>query len=99
MRLVYTNENPSLVGYARNLIEDAGIMVVVKNEFSQGGHAPPYNLWPELYVLSDADYARSRKVLDDAFKDKTGTGVEDNEAGEEEARNETDAGGGDGNGD
>ncbi len=71
MQLVYSNENPSLVGYAKNLIEDAGIIVVVKNEFSQGGHAPPYNLLPELWVLSDEDFERAQRILKTAFNENS----------------------------
>ena len=63
MKLLYTHENPALVGYAKNLVEDAGIQVTLKNEFSAGGMAPPYNLNSELWILDDGDFDTALSVL------------------------------------
>jgi hypothetical protein len=58
MKLVYTHENRFLVGNAHNILEQGGIRVVWKNEFSSGaiGEISPFDTWPELWVIDDADY-------------------------------------------
>lgn len=63
MKLIYSHENPALVGLARNLLEDAGIAVSVKNEFSAAGMAPPYNINQELWLLDDDDFEKARDLL------------------------------------
>jgi hypothetical protein len=65
MKLVYTHENRLLVGNAQNLIEQAGIAVILKNEFASGGigELSAFDTWPEIWVVNDADYARAAEVI------------------------------------
>lgn len=64
MKLVYRHNNPVLVGLAKGLLEDAGIEVLIKNEFASSGF-PPYGQDSELWVMNDQDYAAAHSLLDD----------------------------------
>jgi hypothetical protein len=66
VKLVFTHENSLIVGNARGLLEAAGIDVVIRNEFSQGGlgELSAFDTWPELWVLADKDYQRAVALLD-----------------------------------
>ena len=52
MRLLYTNENRLIVSNAKNIVEDAGIDVVLRNEFAVGGmgELAVFDTWLELWV-------------------------------------------------
>ena len=63
MRLVYTHSNPVLVGLAKSILENSGMAVTIKNEFSALG-TPPYNLDQELWVLKDNDYDEAQEILE-----------------------------------
>lgn len=71
MKMVYTHENSLLVGNARNLLEQAGITVIMKNEFTSGGTGELSFLdtWPEIWVLDNADYPRAVRVIETALSD------------------------------
>ncbi len=58
MKRVYTHENRMLVSNARNLVENAGIETVLRNEYAGGGvgELSPWDTWVELWVVNDADY-------------------------------------------
>lgn len=73
MKLVYTHENRFLVGNAQNILEQAGIRVVWKNEFSSGaiGEISPFDTWPELWVVEDTDYQQAINILSNAFNTST----------------------------
>lgn len=62
MILVYTNDNPALVGLAKSMLEEAGFDVTLKNELSATGF-PPYNLNQELWLLNEADLEPARTLL------------------------------------
>jgi len=64
MKLVYRHDNSALVGLAKGLLEDAGLEVVIKNEFAGSGF-PPYNQESELWVLSDEDFEKAVSLLAD----------------------------------
>ena len=72
MRMVYTNDNRMLVGNARNLLESAGIELLVKNEFAGGviGELSAFDAWVELWVVEDADYRRACEILETALSDR-----------------------------
>lgn len=69
MKLVFTHENSLITGNARGLLEAAGIEVVTRNQFSQGGvgELPAFDTWPEIWVVDDADYPRALELLRTAF--------------------------------
>lgn len=66
MKLIYTQQNRFLVINARNLVENAGIETVLKNEYAAGaaGELSPFDAWLELWVVHDADYAKAMKVIE-----------------------------------
>jgi hypothetical protein len=69
VKLVYRNENRLLVGNARNIVQRAGIEVVLKNEYAGGGvgELAPLDTWPELWVVEDSNYDRAQRLLAEAL--------------------------------
>lgn len=65
MKLIYTHENRFLVANAHNILEQAGIRVVWKNEFASGaiGEISPFDTWPELWVIADSDYEQAVQII------------------------------------
>ena len=64
MKLIYAHDNPALVGLAKGLLENAGLEVTIKNEFSSAGF-PPYNLRQELWLMDDTDLDKATAVLEE----------------------------------
>ena len=66
MKLLYTNESPFLVNNAKNIIEQAGFEVVLKNEFAAGaaGDLSPFDTWLELWLTKESDFLKAKKLLD-----------------------------------
>jgi len=66
VKLIYTNENRFLVGNAKNIVENSGIEVVVKNEYAPGGvgELSPLDTWPELWVRNDSDYESAISLIE-----------------------------------
>ncbi len=69
MKLIYTHENRFLVANAHNILEQAGIRVVWKNEFASSaiGEIAPFDTWPELWVIDDADYDSAIQIITNAL--------------------------------
>lgn len=69
MRLLYTNDNRLIVANARNIVEAAGIGVVLKNEYAAGGigELSAFDAWVELWVTDDSNYDRASRLLKNAF--------------------------------
>ncbi len=68
MKLVYTHENHLIVGNMVNLIENEGISVTLKNQFSGGaaGDIAPHETWPEIWVAQD-DFDTALKIIEVAL--------------------------------
>jgi hypothetical protein len=66
MKLVYTHENRLLVNNAQNMVEQANINTVLKNEYAAGamGDIAPIDSWMELWVLDEKDYKQATLLLD-----------------------------------
>lgn len=61
MELVYTAQDPMIVGHLEEVLQRHRIACVVKNRFLAGGagELPPTDLWPEIWVADErADEAR-----------------------------------------
>ena len=84
MKLVFTHENSLIVGNARGVLETAGIEVVVRNEFAQGGlgELSAFDTWPELWVVHDRDYQRAVAVLESSLIDSDERGWRCDSCGE-----------------
>jgi hypothetical protein len=69
MKLLYTNENRYLVHNIQNLVENAGIAIMLKNEFSAGaaGDLVPHETWLELWAMHDADYDHAMQLIAASF--------------------------------
>jgi hypothetical protein len=65
LKRVYSSFNQTLVYHARNLLENAGIEVFVRNAIlsSAMGELPPAECQAELWVLDDSDTRRAEEVL------------------------------------
>jgi hypothetical protein len=74
MKLVYSNENRFLVSHAKNLLELAGIELVVKNEYAAGavGDLSPFDAWMELWLRNDGDEQEARALIKSAFNTDIG---------------------------
>lgn len=74
MKLIYTQQNRFLVNNARNIVENAGIETVLKNEYASGaaGDLAPFDTWLELWVVNDADYAEAMKLIEAISAKETG---------------------------
>jgi len=71
MKKIYTHENRFLVHNAKNLVEQQGIEIVLKNEVAGGGlgERAAFDTWLELWVINDADYPRACEVIDSALSE------------------------------
>ena len=65
MKLIYTSENRLLVSNAKNILENAGIPALLKNEFASGGlgDLAALDTWLEVWVANDEDYDRAVDTL------------------------------------
>lgn len=70
MKQIYTNENRLLAMNSKNVLENAGITVKIKNEHTSGSAIPGHQVWLELWV-NDADYERSVELLKSCDSDET----------------------------
>lgn len=65
MKRVFGSYNQQLVHHAKNLLEAAGIRVLVRNQYlsSAMGELPPAECQAELWVLEDADSEKANQIL------------------------------------
>ncbi len=63
MKQIFTNENRLLAMNSKNILEQAGIAVHVKNEHCSDGAIPGHQAWLELWV-NDLDYQKAIELLD-----------------------------------
>lgn len=70
MRKVHTADSVIDVMHLRNLLEQAGIACVVRNERLGGvvGEIPFLECWPELWVVRPGDALRARGVIELALR-------------------------------
>jgi len=71
VKRVATSESLAEIGHYRNVLEQAGIACVVKNEQLSGalGEIPFLECLPELWVREDADLARALDAIATATAD------------------------------
>lgn len=69
MKLIYTNENAFLVNNIKNLLQQASIEVMLKNEFASGGAGDlsPFDTWPELWLINDSDFENANQIIDSSI--------------------------------
>ena len=73
MKLLYTNENRYLVHNIENIMNNAGISIMLKNEFAAGeaGDLIPHETWLELWVVNESDYEKAVDILKQSFSTDT----------------------------
>ena len=66
MKRVFSSYNQTAVYHARNLLENEGIEILVRNAHlsSAMGELPPAECQAELWVVNDADATRAAAILD-----------------------------------
>ncbi|WP_158970019.1 DUF2007 domain-containing protein [Paraglaciecola sp. L3A3] len=71
MRQIYTNENRLLAINSKNVLENAGIEVEIRNGHTSGSAIPGHQVWLELWV-DDKDYTNASELLQsfDTTQDK-----------------------------
>jgi hypothetical protein len=69
MKLIYSQENRMLVSNAQNILQQAGIETLLKNEFasSAAGDLSPFDTWLELWLVDASDFERAEHLLQQAF--------------------------------
>lgn len=65
MKRVFGSYNQQLVHHAKNLLEAAGIRVLVRNQYlsSAMGELPPAECQAELWVLEEDDFEKAEQIL------------------------------------
>lgn len=65
MRKLYSGQDPAFTQYLKQRLEAAGIGCVLRNSFLGGavGDLPVTETWPEIWILSAADWVRARSML------------------------------------
>lgn len=65
MQLAYTHENRFLVLNMQNVLINADIEVLLKNEFAVGGAGDlaPIDSWLELWVINSDDLVRAKQLI------------------------------------
>lgn len=64
MKLVYTHSIRTMVSNVKNILEQAGIETILRNEYAQGGigEVSPFDSWMEVWVRHDQDLARAKEI-------------------------------------
>ena len=66
MKRLIAHESLAHIGHLKNLLEQAGVACLIKNDQLSGGlgEIPFLDCLPELWVLRDEDAARARELLE-----------------------------------
>jgi hypothetical protein len=66
VKRVFGSYNQQLVHHAKNLVEAAGIRVLVRNQYlsSAMGELPPAECEAQVWVLEERDFEKARQILD-----------------------------------
>ncbi len=74
MKQVYRSDDPLLLGFLRQLLEDSGVRCVARNEYLGGGagQLPLNECWPELWVLDDQTAGTARRLIEEALAAPSG---------------------------
>lgn len=72
MKRVFRAEDALIVGFLRDVLENAGIRCLLRNEHLGGaaGQVPPLECWPEIWVTDDADAGRAERLLGDTLRER-----------------------------
>ena len=78
MKKVYTNESIALVGMSKAYLLERGIDCIIRNEFGSSvmGEVAFFEVWPELWVLNEQDYANAMILIEGLQQQATIDGPE-----------------------
>lgn len=67
MKKIFVSQNLIEVEMRKDRLEEAGIRCTIKNQRASGlaGEIPFTEVFPELWVLQDAEYDRARQLLEE----------------------------------
>jgi hypothetical protein len=74
MKRVTSSESLAQIGHYRNVLEQAGIRCLIRNEQLSGalGEVPFLECLPELWVLKESDLERAEGLIAELGHDATG---------------------------
>lgn len=67
MKKIFVSQSLVEVESLKEILEQAGILNTIKNQTTSmlAGEVPFAEVFPELWVIDDADYDRAKQLLDD----------------------------------
>jgi Putative prokaryotic signal transducing protein len=67
MKRISSLQSLADIGHLRNVLEQAGIRCLIKNEQLSGavGEIPFFECMPELWILDEADLPRAERLLEE----------------------------------
>jgi hypothetical protein len=65
MKIVYTNENSLIVNNVKNVLEQIGIEVQLKNEFVRSalGEVAAQHTWLEIWVVKENEFEKASEIV------------------------------------
>ena len=71
MKKLYTSHDTLIVGFLKNLLENAGITCLIRNEHLAGamGELPVNECWQQIWITEAVDVNRAERLLEDALRD------------------------------
>lgn len=70
MKKVHTSPDSLLIGHLKNILEQNDIACVLMNVYSHGaaGELPPDQVWPQIWVLDDAQFLQARELINQVLR-------------------------------
>lgn len=65
MQKVFSSPDLGLVAHLKNILENQGIICIMKNYYLTGGmgEIPPIECWPELWLVNDAQLQDAQTII------------------------------------
>jgi hypothetical protein len=63
MRQVYSSQDSTQVGYYKSILDEAGILSFIRNEFSNNPEVSGAMFLPSLCIIEDTDYDEAIRIL------------------------------------
>ena len=69
MKIIFTHDNVFIVHNIRNILENAGINVTLKNEYAAGasGDLAPLDTWLEVWLIHERDEVLANSLIQTAL--------------------------------
>ncbi|MAS23933.1 MAG: hypothetical protein CMI03_13000 [Oceanospirillaceae bacterium] len=65
MKLLYTHPNPIIVANVKNILENSGFVIFLKNEnlMAAAGELSPIDAWPEIWLVDDHEFDNASQLI------------------------------------